>query len=371
MKLFVFTLLLSLLSQITLASTTKVDGVWTNPAIWNEGVPPSQTVSFATHYVQHNVRVDGNLDLLAGGNLIIGNESGPQNTLSVSGSVSSALFSNIIIRSSGILIINSNVLNSLFGSIQVDGELIIKGDFTNSGTSGISIAEGGKITVEGNLINDGTIDNNGTLDVSGEITGSGTIEGNNPLPVELKSFDAKQTEEGITIIWVTATEENNHFFEIQRSTDAMTFENIITISGAGNSNQELTYTFTDKNPLEGIAYYRLKQVDYNGMFEIFDPVAVNYSSNGLLTTEPEINLYPNPYTYGELTLELENWNSNSTTNILLFDVSGKVVYNKFYNSLNGNQIKLNESNMSNLPKGYYFLVVKNSSTSQSIALIIQ
>ncbi|MGE4289138.1 MAG: T9SS type A sorting domain-containing protein [Salinivirgaceae bacterium] len=371
MKLFVYTLMLSLLSQITLASTTKIDGVWTNPAIWNEGVPPSQTVSLTTHYIQHNLTVDGNLDLLAGGNLVIGDESGAPNTLSVSGSVNSALFSNIIIRSDGVLIINSNALNSLYGSIQVDGELIIKGDFVNLGTSGITITEGGKITVEGNLTNDGTINNNGTLDVSGEITGSGTIEGNSPLPIELLSFDAKQTTDGITLIWVTATEENNHYFEIQRSADALTFENLATISGAGKSKQELTYTFTDTNPHEGTVYYRLMQVDYNGMFEIFDPVAINYTNKEIFANDPEISLYPNPFTTGELTLELKNWNSNSSTTILLIDVSGTVVFNQVFNSLNENHIKLNESNLGKLPKGYYFLVAKNKSTSLSKPLIIQ
>jgi hypothetical protein len=371
MKLFLHTLIFLLLNQIVLASTTKMDGVWTNPVIWNEGVPPGQTVSFATHYIQHNVTVDGNLDLLAGGTLIIGVESGAPNILSVSGSVSTALFSNIIIRSSGVLIINSNALNSLYGSIQVDGELIILGDFVNLGTSGIAISESGKITVEGDLINNGTIDNNGTLEVSGEISGSGTIDGNNPLPVELLSFDANQNEVGIIIVWVTATEENNHYYEIQRSTDALTFETLAIISGAGNSDKELTYTFTDTNPLEGTIYYRLKQVDYNGMFEIFDPVAVNYTKKEIFANEPEISLYPNPYTAGELTLELVNWNSNSSTTILVIDVSGKVVFNQAFNSLNENHIKLNESNLGKLPKGYYFLVAKNKSTSLSKPLIIQ
>lgn len=371
MKLIIQTLIFSLLSQMVLASTTKVDGVWTNPAIWNEGIPPSQTVSFTTHYIFHNVTVAGNLDLLAGGNLIIGNESGAKNTLSVAGSVSSAFLSNIIILSDGILVINSSALNSLWGSIQVDGELIIKGDFVNSGSSGITISEGGKITVEGDLINDGTIDNQGTLTVDGEISGSGTIDGNNPLPVELLSFDAKQTENGITIAWVTATEENNHYFEIQRSVDAITFENIVTISGAGNSDQELSYTFTDKNPLDGIVYYRLKQVDFNGMFEIFDPVAVNHTSNSFFANEPELSIYPNPYTSGELTLELVNWNSISSTTIMVVDVSGKVVFNQVFNSLNGNQIELNESNLVNLPKGYYLLVAKTNTALQSTPLIIQ
>ena len=371
MKLFLPTLTFLLLSQMVLAGTTKTNGVWTNPAIWNAGVPPSQTVSFATHYVQHNVTVDGNLDLLAGGNLIIGDESGEKNTLSVSGSISSAFLSNIIIRSDGILVIESDAMNSLWGTIQVDGELIILGDFVNLGTSDISISEGGKITVEGNLTNDGTIDNQGTLTVDGEISGSGTIEGNKPLPVELLSFDAKQTEEGITIVWVTATEEKNHYFEIQRSADALTFENIATISGAGNSDKELSYTFTDKNPLEGIAYYRLRQVDFNGMFEIFDPLAVNYTNKEIFANEPELSLYPNPYTTGELTLELVNWNSNSSTTILVIDVSGKVVFNQVYNSRNGSQIEFNESNLNNLPKGYYLLVAKNNSASQSTPLIIQ
>lgn len=96
----------------------------------------------------------------------------------------------------------------------------------------------------------------------------------NPLPISLLTFEGACDGNQIDFIWSTATETNNSYFTVQRSTDAQNFINIIDIPGAGNSNSVLYYHATDNSPYPGIAYYRLKQTDFDGMFSYSSLIAV-------------------------------------------------------------------------------------------------
>ena len=96
------------------------------------------------------------------------------------------------------------------------------------------------------------------------------------LPIDLLSFNAR-IKNNVTILdWVTLTETNNDYFIISKSKDAINYSDIIRINGCGNSNEEKTYQYIDKFPYEGINYYRLSQVDFNGEREDFYPLSVRY-----------------------------------------------------------------------------------------------
>lgn len=89
-----------------------------------------------------------------------------------------------------------------------------------------------------------------------------------PLPVELIDFTAKAIDNKfISLRWSTATEINNEGFDIERSTDGINFEKIGHLSGNGNSNVINHYSYQDNNVAKGIYYYRLKQIDFDGVFE--------------------------------------------------------------------------------------------------------
>ncbi|GAB4133397.1 MAG: hypothetical protein Fur0041_05590 [Bacteroidia bacterium] len=86
-----------------------------------------------------------------------------------------------------------------------------------------------------------------------------------PMPVELIEFNCSSQNDNISLNWSTATEENNHYFLLERSTDANSaFLPIAEIPGNGNSSIQHNYSYTDYNPVTGNNYYRLKQIDYNG-----------------------------------------------------------------------------------------------------------
>lgn len=84
------------------------------------------------------------------------------------------------------------------------------------------------------------------------------------LPIELVSFTAEKRKQQIILNWTTASEINNNYFSVLRSSDNLIFEPIAKINGGGNSSSLLNYSAIDQHPLTGINYYRLDQYDFNG-----------------------------------------------------------------------------------------------------------
>ena len=88
---------------------------------------------------------------------------------------------------------------------------------------------------------------------------------NNMLPVELFDFRAVKLPASVRLSWCTVTEINSHLFIIEKSTDNIHFTTIARINAAGNSITRLHYSIEDKSPVAGSNYYRLKQVNRNGI----------------------------------------------------------------------------------------------------------
>ncbi|OFY86134.1 MAG: hypothetical protein A3F72_06690 [Bacteroidetes bacterium RIFCSPLOWO2_12_FULL_35_15] len=95
-----------------------------------------------------------------------------------------------------------------------------------------------------------------------------------PLPIELITFVANCLNEKVNVSWTTASEINNDFFTIHRSTDGINFESDGIVDGAGTSAQINNYLWIDEMPLNGNSYYRLSQTDFDGTSKTFDVVSV-------------------------------------------------------------------------------------------------
>jgi hypothetical protein len=96
------------------------------------------------------------------------------------------------------------------------------------------------------------------------------------LPVEFSDFSGKYFDSYNIISWTTTTETENKKFILERSSDAHTFQEIYSVSGAGNSSEVHQYHFRDfKFRLNETNYYRLKQIDQNGEFTISNIIAIN------------------------------------------------------------------------------------------------
>jgi hypothetical protein len=167
------------------------------------------------------------------------------------------------------------------------------------------------------------------------------------LPVELAEFDANAIKnETVEIDWMTATEQDNDYFLVQRSTDMHNWEVIDQVDGAGNSAEPIYYRAIDSSPKVGVSYYRLKQVDFNGDDSFSGIKAVEIFSDG------DIEVYPNP-TNGDVLVE---GNEFEIGTIQIFDLYGKEVnVEKVYSSGKCRVL------MADLSKGVYLVRSRNHS----------
>ncbi|PCI98152.1 MAG: hypothetical protein COB15_06555 [Flavobacteriales bacterium] len=148
----------------------------------------------------------------------------------------------------------------------------------------------------------------------------GVEELSTPLPVELVQFEATCQNETPTLTWTTASEINNDYFTIERSIDAVNFEPVSIVNGNGNSSTAIHYNWTDENPINGTVYYRLKQTDFNGVFE--------YHGVRTITCEQtnDIRIFPNPFK-NNLTIQLSE-NTNYPKRVEVLNYLGKIVHAK-------------------------------------------
>lgn len=99
-----------------------------------------------------------------------------------------------------------------------------------------------------------------------------------PLPLDWLAFTATPFPRRVELQWVTTNQVNTSHFEIQRSDNALQFKSIGTLPAAGFASYPISYPFVDKNPLNGISYYRIKQIDFDGAYSFSDVRAVSRMS---------------------------------------------------------------------------------------------
>jgi hypothetical protein len=115
-----------------------------------------------------------------------------------------------------------------------------------------------------------------------------------PLPITLANFEAKPGPSSVSLTWRTASELNNDYMAVERSADAIEFQEIGRVKGQGTTQQPQDYRFTDEDPLPGINYYRLRQVDFDGAMEYHNVVAVDFRPEGAAATG--LTAFPSPAT---------------------------------------------------------------------------
>lgn len=120
----------------------------------------------------------------------------------------------------------------------------------------------------------------------------GSKTGKNPLPIELLSSTALSENSSIQLDWATTSEINNSHFIIEKSFDAQQWYEVAKVTGSGNSNDLKKYQYFDKADLfNQINYYRLTQVDFDGVSKEFNAVSVTCLENLL---QESYTVFPNP-----------------------------------------------------------------------------
>ena len=184
-----------------------------------------------------------------------------------------------------------------------------------------------------------------------------------PLPVTLLYFTARKLNSTTALVeWKTSQELNSASFDVERSNDAIRFEKIGTVAASGNSSIAIAYNFTDNNPVKGMNYYRLKQIDVDGKF-VYSPARL-VLFDGLDAST--VKYYPNP-TNGILIIEISSVNLNESTVINITNASGIVVNQYRVASISGNKIQID---LSRYAKGTYFIQVRTPTLNSTQRVVL-
>ncbi len=187
------------------------------------------------------------------------------------------------------------------------------------------------------------------------------------LPVELIEFraTAMQEEKTIKLDWTTASEINNAYFDVERSSDGINFSKIGQIKGAVTSNKVNIYTFIDANAAQGQRYYyRLKQTDINGDYS-YTKIA-----SALLLDDKQFTItefYPNPAINSSAVSIMSA--INTELKVQLFQTDGILIREEKAGIIKGyNEIKLD---VSMLPKGIYFVQFKTPDDAKWVRKLLK
>lgn len=198
----------------------------------------------------------------------------------------------------------SNVLSSLGGTDIFISKIDKFGNYVfGSQYAGLGSERGTGVVVDGsnNIFTTGTFEltvdfDPGLLTLGVLSLGGGDIfitrmgQTVTTLPIGLLNFEVASSGNVVALSWTTSSEQDNDYFSLERSVNGTDWQQLGTVDGAGTTNQQRSYTFTDKDPLPGILYYRLRQVDLNGdeIFSAIESVEVTFQS------EDKVRVYPNP-----------------------------------------------------------------------------
>ena len=170
------------------------------------------------------------------------------------------------------------------------------------------------------------------------------------LPIELIKFEGYNFKGGNKLNWSTATEINNDYFIVQKSSDAQSFENIGIVNGYGNSNSLKEYSFIDDSPRANeVAFYRLRQIDFDGKY--------SHSKILIIETKEEVDvkIYPNP-TSNNFSFDISESDNESYT-VIYTNVMGANHREQINISEGSNTYEVNE--FKSLATGIYFVQIIN------------
>ncbi len=182
-----------------------------------------------------------------------------------------------------------------------------------------------------------------------------------PLPVQFINFDAKLNGSSVDLSWTVANEKDNNYFSVERGIDGTNFYSIGKVNSLGNTSSTRTYEYFDFNPIKGISYYRIKQVDLNGS-ETFSQVrTVRFDElMGWVT------YYPNP-TKNQVIFNLSKTNATDVE----VNVTNALGQSVWYGHLNPPTQREYTLEVSNWTRGIYFVNIKIDGKITTSKLILE
>lgn len=173
-----------------------------------------------------------------------------------------------------------------------------------------------------------------------------TVLTQSALPVELLYFEGENNQCQAKLSWATASELNNDYFEIEKSSDAIQWIIIGKVKGHGTINQVQTYQFKDFAPLTANTYYRLKQVDFDGTVEYHSIIEISAEQCHLQL----VNIYPNPAKdYIKIQTDIP---TQSSISLDIYDMYGRILQREKLGAA------WNQISTQNFANGSYLFIIR-------------
>lgn len=346
---------------------SAVDGMWSMEATWNRGDRPDNPVN---HQSTININEGTKVTAVSGGDLNFRHhvKLNVYGTLVVRNSFDHKHHVDISVEDNGILIVMEDYEADHHLNLTNSGRIVFLGNVNTAHQS--------------NIINNGTIYTDSPLDItSGDLnlpissiqydqdlvdllSDNGYLF--TTLPVDLLHFGVSDIEDDVLVEWSCVTETNNDFFTIERSVDGKNYEVLAIVEGAGNSKVKTTYEFVDSNPLEGMAYYRLKQTDFDGQFEYFSPEAISREKVNQPIAIQSVG--PNPFQ--DVFRVSYSVPQSGEVMVMMYNLEGNKVYEEKVNAYAGNnEYKFTSASLNLKSDMYLFSLVQNGEVSEVYRLI--
>jgi hypothetical protein len=197
------------------------------------------------------------------------------------------------------------------------------------------------------------------------------------VPVELISFSVFVSENNVNLNWVTASELNNRGFEIERGLTSTPlsvteWEKIGFVEGKGTATETNYYSFEDRNLSPGNYSYRLKQIDFDGVYEYSNEIEVEVEVPDKFYL---FQNYPNPFnpsTNIEYQIPADGFVSLTIFNAIGQEVSTLVNENQAAGkySVSFSADKLTSLQSSALTSGLYFYTLRSGDFSETRKMIL-
>ncbi|HXA02906.1 MAG TPA: T9SS type A sorting domain-containing protein, partial [Cytophagaceae bacterium] len=179
------------------------------------------------------------------------------------------------------------------------------------------------------------------------------------LPVDFLNFNVREQNGIVAVDWSTATETNNSYFEILKSTDGKTFYSIGRVEGSGTTYHISSYNFIDQQPSSGISYYKIKQVDVNGDYMFSTIRSVNIQSFG------DIQITPNPGN-GQIKIKT-SLIADANLEIIVISTLGEKIYGSKEKASKGTYEK--DINIQNFASGIYLVQIISGNEVKTVKYV--
>lgn len=159
-----------------------------------------------------------------------------------------------------------------------------------------------------------------------------------PLPVQWLQVHAHAKGQNVQLEWATASEMNNHYFEVLHSKNGQDFTAIGRVEGAGTTSITKHYKFVESKIQTGVHYFMIRQVDFDGTSSNSKVVSIKIDGQTMA-------IYPNP---GKQSFRLNGLEGQASLRV--FNLNGQIVLSS---QIQGSEVV----DLPNLPQGFYWLEI--------------